>query len=56
MSSKIYQAWGAGRSIVSADDKKEVCLSLFIFLAYRLMVPLLAEAREEGGSAGGGSP
>ena len=23
--SKIYQAWGAGRSIVSGTDKKEVC-------------------------------
>lgn len=28
--SKIYQAWGAGRSIVSAKDKKEVGDSLVL--------------------------
>lgn len=29
--SKIYQAWGAGRSIVSGKDKKDVCVDFVYF-------------------------
>lgn len=51
--SRIYQTWGAGRSIVSHEDKKEVRFPCYPFL---VVLPnfCLAQTRPQGGSLSGG--
>ena len=49
--SKIYQAWGAGRSVVSEKDKKEVSLVALWMrsMFHRIDVPSqLKKAKKEG--------
>ena len=49
--SHIYQAWGAGRSIISQEDKNEVCflsISSFLTCQTECAVKQLKNARKEG--------
>lgn len=47
LSSKIYQAWGAGRSKVSSNDKKDVC-AIDVQIGKELTSLQLKAAKQEG--------
>jgi protein FRG1 len=46
---KLYQAWGAGRSITSVEDKKEVpAIVLFLYSSTDVTLDQLKRAKKEG--------